>query len=140
MDTHGQDAQKGSSDMTSNVRNSGLVLFASVLDGGVSLVNLFTDGTLRYAVGGALAPVDINAPVTSQRRVVAATKRAGRATVNMAHLSPFVAQRAGLNGGGTGMGLYANVADAIKNDNRLDRLSKHDRNVLVRLVQERYAQ
>jgi len=137
---HAQDAQKGRTLVSTNVRNTGLVVFANLATGGHSLVNVFSDGCIRYAVGGALAPVDINAPCTSQRRIVAATKRAGNATVNMAHLSPRIATRGGLNGGGTGMGLYPTLSAAILADNRLDRLSKHDRLTLVKLVQERYAQ
>lgn len=109
------------------VRSTGLILNAGIVTGGRAVVELFTDGSLRYAVGHAYAPVDISSPVTTRARAVAMAGRNGSAEYRLTQRALTMAadKRSGL-------GKYASVADAIKSDNRMDRFSKHDKATLIR--------
>ena len=119
----------------SSVRSTGLVLNAALVTGGRAIVEIVSDGTIRYLVGGAPAPVDITAPVTTRARAVAYSGRSGNVTFA---LTPRVLRETAAKR--SPLGKYASVADAIQRDPRMDRFSKHEKALLIKRMNAVFAE
>ena len=119
----------------STVRSTGLVLNAALVTGGRAIVEILTDGQVRYLVGGAPAPVDITAPVTTRARAVAYSGRSGNSTFA---LTPRVLRETAAKR--SPLGRFESVADAIRRDNRMDRFSKHEKAILIKRMNAVFAE